>query len=409
MLPSDADVAACKMVGEPGGSDYDDVHVGHFAQAQHAAAAAMPPSTWRPAGGSSEEAPGALVSIILPVHNGSSWIDGCLDALRVQTLLQPNHPHWHTVLSETEREAAALVELSAFDDGSTDDSWERLLSWAPRLAQCGWRVVLSRSGSEIGSGCGNAKNRAVAQSTGAWLCFHDVDDVSDPSRLAVQLAAARDRGDCILGARVVRTPAGSTERYVSWANGMSSEQLITHRFRECTLLMPTWFMSRSTFDAGLGFREERCEDLLFLLGHVARGGKLHRCDETLVEYRYHAAAATHAIPRQTIMRHRAAAIERAILSQWPTFTIWGAGRDGRDFYKALTPGTRRRVRAFCDVDAKKVGTTYQYFDETVPIVHFRDASPPFVTCVALDRTGGAFEANLASLGLEEGDGYYLFG
>jgi hypothetical protein len=61
------------------------------------------------------------------------------------------------------------------------------------------------------------------------------------------------------------------------------------------------------------------------------------------------------------------------------------------------------------IGAWQVGSTYQYYEHVVPIVHFARATPPFVTCVALDRTDGAFEANLASLGLTEGDDYYLFG
>ena len=44
----------------------------------------------------------------------------------------------------------------------------------------------------------------------------------------------------------------------------------------------------------------------------------------------------------------------------------------------------------------------------MPVVHFAEATPPFVTCVALDRTGGAFEANLASLHLKEGEDYWHF-
>ena len=36
---------------------------------------------------------------------------------------------------------------------------------------------------------------------------------------------------------------------------------VLHRFRECTLLMPTWFLSRAAFDAAGGFREAPCEDL----------------------------------------------------------------------------------------------------------------------------------------------------
>jgi hypothetical protein len=56
---------------------------------------------------------------------------------------------------------------------------------------------------------------------------------------------------------VRREPEGSTSRYASWANGISEEELSLHRFRECTLLMPTWFMHRHTFDAAGGFREEK--------------------------------------------------------------------------------------------------------------------------------------------------------
>ena len=83
-------------------------------------------------------------------------------------------------------------------------------------------------------------------------------------------------------------------------------------------------------------------------------------DEELVVYRYHAAAATHSIPRRTILRHRAEAIEAAVLQGWSHFTIWGAGRDGRDFFKSISPGARSRVAAFCDVDPKKIGTDYIY-------------------------------------------------
>ena len=152
------------------------------------------------------------------------------------------------------------------------------------------------------------------------------------------------------------------------------------------------------------------KDLLFLQAHVARGGSLHRAggNDSLVTYRYHADAASHAIPRRTILRHRAEAIEAAVLCHWPRFTIWGAGRDGRDFFKSLSATGRSRVSAFCDVDPKKIGIDYIYQDCRVPVVHFQAASPPFVTCVALDRTGGAFEANLASLGLQEGVDFYYF-
>ena len=49
-----------------------------------------------------------------------------------------------------------------------------------------------------------------------------------------------------------------------------------------------------------------------------------------------------------------------MLQGWPRFTIWGAGRDGRDFFKNISPAARGRVAAFCDVDPKKIGTDYIY-------------------------------------------------
>ena len=142
--------------------------------------------------------------------------------------------------------------------------------------------------------------------------------MSLPERIAKQLAAARQWPDALIGSRVRREPEGSTARYIKWANGMSQEQLLLHRFKECTLLMPTWFLSRASFESNGGFREEKCEDLLFLQRHALLGAGLHR-DEVLVVYRYHAAAATHAIPRRTIFRHRAAAIEEAVLASWDRF------------------------------------------------------------------------------------------
>lgn len=230
------------------------------------------------------------------MHNGEAWIDGCFEALLRQTVLAPE-------ASPAGCRRSVELELSAFDDGSADGSWAALVGWRPRLEAAGIAVVLSRSGASSGGGCGFAKNRAVAQSTGDWLCFHDVDDVSMPRRIEAQLAAAAVRPDALIGARVVRHPAGSTHRYVCWANNMSPCELNLHRFRECTLLMPTWFLARACFHAAGGFREEHCEDLLFLQAHVRRGGALLRVDgPPLVEYRYvhnlRRQRATHAAHRQ---------------------------------------------------------------------------------------------------------------
>ena len=99
------------------------------------------------------------------------------------------------------------------------------------------------------------------------------------------------------------------------------------------------------------------------------------------------------------------------LPRWSAgFTVWGAGRDGKNFVSELGEAYRGNVKAMCDIDAKKVGT--EYFNPRanirLPIIHFSEAKPPLVMCVAMGRTAGAFEANVASLGLQEGVDYFHF-
>ena len=106
-----------------------------------------------------------------------------------------------------------------------------------------------------------------------------------------------------------RTPEGSTERYMRWCNSLTQEELMSHRFREVTIIQyvllhrvgswrrtltsavvcrvscvdrPTWFMSRKTFDKVGGYDETfpGCpEDLIFFYAHLGLGGGLHKVDK----------------------------------------------------------------------------------------------------------------------------------
>lgn len=58
------------------------------------------------------------------------------------------------------------------------------------------------------------------------------------------------------------------------------------------------------------------------------------------------------------------------------FTIWNAGKEGKRLYKSLSAAARAAVRAFADVDARKIAQG-AYDDvqgrRRVPILHFRCA------------------------------------
>ena len=81
-------------------------------------------------------------------------------------------------------------------------------------------------------------------------------------------------------------------------------------------------------------------------------------------------------PRKLLLHLRVAAFEKVILnaadtsrsaaneeksnttdslsSCWEQFVVWGAGRDAKDFVKALSPAARRRVYCMVDVDDRKI-------------------------------------------------------
>ncbi|XP_068118630.1 queuosine-tRNA galactosyltransferase isoform X2 [Hyperolius riggenbachi] len=319
------------------------------------------------------------VSVIIPTYNAEAWLDQCLTSVHLQDF-------------------CGSLEVSIYNDGSTDSSGEIIERWKSKLGDRGILVTVGGHASSAPRGVGYGKNRAICQSSGRYLCFLD----------------------SIIGCKVRREPPDATERYTRWINSMTPQQLCTQVFTSHgpTVIMPTWFCSREWFCYVGQFVEDgqgTPEDLLFFYEHLRKGGGVHRVDECLLQYRYHQHAATHSISEETIWEHRVRFLEERVLCHWPAFTIWNAGKQGRKLYRSLSPGNREKVVAFCDVDKNKIVKGFYTYEESekrpkpkIPILHFSEAKPPFIICVKLDLTGGGFEENLKSLKLKEGRDYHHF-
>ena len=336
----------------------------------------------------------------------------------------------------------------------------------------------------------------------------------------------------LMGCQFDRIPKDSTWHYQRWANSLTDERLYLEQFRECTLIQPTWFIAKDWFDSLGGYLEapteakcgnkrklysdsgiatttqhyrlihpsellpstdlnDRCsirlaEDTRFFYSHLLAGGKLHlhRTSQSLVSYRHRSGMSqSSSTPRRLLLKLRAKAWEHLIYhgnkmdtntnSKWKQgFAIWGAGRDGKDFLKALSPEVASSVVCFVDVDEKKINQI-KFYDNSdlnmrVPILHFsvlrsvsydvetldaaetfgrinkrrehalpdltigerqpkhqplagtkkpdksssdeqlplnrkEMASLPVVVCVAMYRSNGALEKNVASIGRVEGE------
>ncbi len=361
-----------------------------------------------------EKAP--LISIIIPVYNGEKDLNQCFQSIIDQTF------------------DLKQCEVSIFDDSSTDSTMEIILKWKKLFKAKGLPLIhndVNQQGERTNRGAGYAKNAAVKQSCGKYLCFLDSDDTMMPDRLEKQYdyfvryfedcdRAVNGMENLLLGSGFVRDPVDATQRYTRWCNSLSDEGLYLHQYRELTIIQPTWFMRRTWFHHVGGFRVNVDSDkghfpsdLDFFHRHLDLSGKLARIREPLITYRYNNHSLSWKISRRVLLRVKAEAFERRVIfGQWSdkkNFMIWGNGRDGRDFLKALSYEARTKLKGFGDIDPKKIARGYQYErgGTVYPVVYFDQLVPPVVICVAMDR-GGQLEKNVESMKWREGEDYYHF-
>lgn len=107
-----------------------------------------------------------LISVIIPVHNGESFVRRTVVTLQNQT-----YQNWEALFVDDCSEDATVQILKSFDDTRI------------RIIQL-----------EINVGPAIARNRAIEASTGSYIAFLDSDDVWAPQKLEKQVAFMQDEG-----------------------------------------------------------------------------------------------------------------------------------------------------------------------------------------------------------------------
>lgn len=106
-----------------------------------------------------------LVSIIIPVYNGSNYLKEAIDSALAQTYEN--------------------IEIIVVNDGSTDDTEEIALSYGNKI----------RYFSKENGGVASALNLAIKNSNGEYISWLSHDDVYSPNKIAKQISKIKDLKD----------------------------------------------------------------------------------------------------------------------------------------------------------------------------------------------------------------------
>lgn len=107
----------------------------------------------------------SLASIIVPCYNGEKFVDRCFDSI-----LKQKYAH---------------MEVIVVNDGSTDQSEQRVLAWNDRFRNAGIQLVYV---SQENKGPGGAINTGLKHVTGEYLCLLDIDDELLESAVSTRVA-----------------------------------------------------------------------------------------------------------------------------------------------------------------------------------------------------------------------------
>lgn len=202
------------------------------------------------------------VSIIVPVLNGVSTIEPCLESL-----VAMDYP-------------AARRQIIVVDNGSTDGTIQRLDAWRPRIAV----------EHEARRGPAAARNRGLAVAAGDVVAFTDADCVVDPGWLRALVAPLDQPQVAVAGGRILPLePCGDIERFGATIH---DHQEAIERGRPAYAITMNWASRRDVLTAIGGFDEtfRRCEDVDlayrlqrsgYTIVYVAEAVVYHRNETTL--------------------------------------------------------------------------------------------------------------------------------
>ncbi|NUQ81554.1 MAG: glycosyltransferase [Bacteroidetes bacterium] len=205
-----------------------------------------------------------LVSVVIPVYNGESFLTSCLNSVLDQTW--PN------------------LEVVIVDDGSTDRSLDVANAFTGR------KQVISMSNGDVA----RARNAGILAATGEYIALLDQDDMWKPTKTEKQMAVFLAEPEIDLVFTNLTKFFNSGKTHLSRDKDIAARNLTDRNlFGNLVMknvLMPSAVIAKkkSLIDAGLFDETYRTAgDYELWLRMAARGMKFRYIPEPLTLYRYH--------------------------------------------------------------------------------------------------------------------------
>lgn len=203
------------------------------------------------------------VTVIVPTFNRATYINECIDSLLAQTV--------------------AAREIIVVDDGSDDDTSERIARYGSRV-----RYVFQENGGKA-----SAVNRGVELAAGSWIWILDDDDVALPEAIECRLAVlgGAPDADFVYASHHVGRDGPDGTIVCGRLNAcpeVPAERFLFEVLRACFFSWSTTLAKRSLYQTLGGFdsRMVRGQDYDFQT-RAARVGKPVYCPDSIFIARQH--------------------------------------------------------------------------------------------------------------------------
>ncbi|MGU7816124.1 glycosyltransferase family 2 protein [Burkholderia sp. AW49-1] len=201
-----------------------------------------------------------LVSIILPVFNGESFISESISSIINQTFSD--------------------FELIIVNDGSTDKTQERISEFSdPRIRH---HITTENKGTAT------ATNEGLKLATGKYIVLQDADDISEPNRIDVQVRTMNGQPRiAVLGSCMKAFGARDDFLSVPSTDGLIKARLLRGAGN---IYNPTAMLRRSFIDRhGLAWNPEYggAFDWAYFVDVMHNGLRFSNIKDALVKYRIH--------------------------------------------------------------------------------------------------------------------------